>query len=76
MLTPPEAEVLALASELGKVSLTLRNQEDNEVDLERGFTNIKTLLEGDRVRVLQKKRFALIKMIRNASPEAARKNQP
>jgi len=28
------------------------------------------------VRVLQKKRFALIKMIRNASPEAARKNQP
>lgn len=76
MLTPAEAEVLALASELGKVSLTLRNQDDNEVDLERGFTNIKTLIEGDRVRVLQKKRFALIKMIRNASPEAPRKNQP
>lgn len=76
LLTAPEAEVLALASELGKVSLTLRNEDDNEVDLGRGFTNIKTLLEGDRVRVLQKKRFDLIKTIRGAPAEAGQKNRP
>lgn len=72
LLTAPEAEIAALASNLGKLTLTLRAQEDDDVELERdrGYTNIQSLIEGDRVKLLQKKRFAIVKMIRNASPEA------
>ncbi len=69
LLTSPEAEVLALAASLGKLRLTLRNEEDAEVDLERGFTNGRTLLDGRRQRVLERKRFELIKFIRTAPAE-------
>ncbi|MFT3710708.1 MAG: Flp pilus assembly protein CpaB [Archangium sp.] len=72
LLTAPEAEIVALAASIGKITLTLRAGDDDDVELEsnRGFTTIQTLLEGDRVKLLQKKRFAIIKSIRNNSPEA------
>jgi pilus assembly protein CpaB len=72
LLTAPEAEIVALAASLGKITLTLRAGDDDDVELEsnRGFTTIQTLIEGDRVKLLQKKRFAIIKMIRNNTPEA------
>lgn len=71
LLTAAEAEIVALSSNLGKITLTLRAEQDDDVELERdrGYTNINSLIEGDRVKLLQKKRFAIIKMIRNTSPE-------
>ncbi|MBL8910794.1 MAG: Flp pilus assembly protein CpaB [Archangium sp.] len=77
LLTAAEAEIVALSSNLGKITLTLRAEQDDDVDLERdrGYTNINSLIEGDRVKLLQKKRFAIIKMIRNVSPESV-KNKP
>lgn len=78
LLGPEEGEVLTLASALGRVTLTLRNEEDSEVDLERAFTNARTLIMGDRVRALQQKRFAIIKTIRSnaAEPGGARQRRP
>jgi pilus assembly protein CpaB len=68
LLTPEEAEVVALASSLGKLTLTLRNDDDDEVDLGRGFTNIQTLLDGKRAIALQQRRNIVVQSIR-ALPE-------
>jgi len=74
LLTPEEAEVLALASSLGKLTLTLRTDEDDEVDLERGFTNIQTLLDGKRTMALLKRRSDMVEVIR-AQPEGGPKKK-
>ncbi|MFO0593791.1 MAG: Flp pilus assembly protein CpaB [Myxococcaceae bacterium] len=74
LLTAPEAEVIALGSQLGRLTLSLRNEEDTEVDLTRAYTNINTLLSGEQVKVMQRKRFDVIKTIRNAPPAEEKKS--
>ncbi|MFT3713826.1 MAG: Flp pilus assembly protein CpaB [Archangium sp.] len=64
---PEEAEILALAEQLGTLTFTLRNDEDLDVIEERGRTAINTLLVGERTRVLQQKRFNTIQVIRGTS---------
>jgi pilus assembly protein CpaB len=71
LLTEPEAEMVALASTLGRITLTLRGADDDDVQLERerGFTTTQSLIDGDRRKLLSRKRGAIIKIIRNATPE-------
>ena len=68
MVLPEEAELLALAEELGSLTFTLRNEDDLDVLEERGRATINTLLSGERSRVLQQKRFNTIQVIRGATP--------
>jgi len=67
LLLPEEAEVLVLSSEMGGLTLSLRNEDDVDVIEERGRATINTLLSGERTRVLQAKRFNTISIIRGAS---------
>ena len=66
LLTPEEAEALTLARQLGRVKLTLRNEEDLEEDrnLRDAYTDSDTLLDGKRRDVVQKKRKLIIDVIR------------
>ncbi len=64
LVIPEEAEILVLASELGSLTMSLRNEEDVDVMDERGRATINTLLSGERTRVLHEKRKALIEYIR------------
>jgi pilus assembly protein CpaB len=67
LVIPEEAEILVLASELGGLTMSLRNEDDVDVLEERGRATINTLLSGERTRVLQSKRFNTIQVIRGAS---------
>ena len=65
-----------LASEMGGLTMSLRNEDDVDVIEERGRATINTLLSGERTRVLQQKRFNTIQVIRgsgesksNAAPQ-------
>lgn len=66
LVLPEEATELALASTLGKLTLTLRTEEDNELmdPVHREWTNISTLITGERTRKLHKRRAEIIKVIR------------
>jgi pilus assembly protein CpaB len=64
MLLPEEAEIAVLASKLGSLYLTLRNPEDISEPEERGRATITTLLTGERVKALQRKREQIIQVIR------------
>jgi pilus assembly protein CpaB len=64
LLLPEEAEILSLASELGGLTLTLRNPEDIDVQEERGRATINTLLTGERMKALQTLRYRTIQVIR------------
>jgi pilus assembly protein CpaB len=66
LVIPEEAEILVLASELGGLTMSLRNEDDVDVIEERGRATINTLLSGERTRVLQQKRFNTIQVIRGA----------
>jgi pilus assembly protein CpaB len=66
MVVPEEAEILVLASELGRLSLSLRNDEDPDMIEERGRATVQTLLTNERTRVLQEKRDKLIPIIRSS----------
>ena len=73
LMLPEEAEQLALAAKTGSLSLTLRNGNDLEVDLEprlltRCAADGCTLLDGERVKALSAKRLRTIQVIRNGSP--------
>ena len=68
MVLPEEAELLALAEELGSLTFTLRNEDDLDVLEERGRAPSNTQLSGERSRVLQQKRFNTIQVIRGATP--------
>ncbi len=68
LVIPEEAEILVLATELGGLTLSLRNEDDVDVLEERGRATINTLLSGERTRVLQSKRFNTISIIRGSSP--------
>src|SRR4051812_22756618 len=74
LVIPEEAEMLVLASELGALTLALRNEDDVDMLEERGRATIKTLLSGERTRVLQERRNQVIQVIRgsgtvNTSPD-------
>ena len=64
LLLPEEVEVLVLAKEIGSYRLTLRNDDDRDVRRDGLSSNSKTLLEGERVRLLQSKRLMTIQTIR------------
>jgi pilus assembly protein CpaB len=71
LVLPEEAEQLALASTLGKLTLTLRTEEDHGVmDPEhREWTNLTTLTTGERTRKLHQRRAEVIKAIRGDAPK-------
>jgi pilus assembly protein CpaB len=69
LVIPEEAEILVLASEMGGLTMTLRNEDDVDVLEERGRATVNTLLSGERTRVLQAKRFNTIQIIRGATDE-------
>lgn len=71
LVIPEEAEILVLAQELGALTMSLRNEEDIDVLEERGRATINTLLSGERTKVLQKKRFETIQVIRGATASEA-----
>lgn len=64
LVLPEEAEILVLAQELGTLYLSLRNAEDISIFEERARTTIETLLTGERVKKLQRKRYRTIQIIR------------
>ncbi len=66
LVIPEEAEILTLATDLGSLILSLRNEDDVDVLEERGRATINTLLSGERTRVLQQKRFSTIQVIRGS----------
>ncbi|MHB8419017.1 MAG: Flp pilus assembly protein CpaB [Myxococcales bacterium] len=59
LLLPEEAEILTLAREVGRISLTLRNEDDLETQGERLRTTPRTLLTQERTKVLEQKRVKL-----------------
>lgn len=67
LVLPEEAEILALAGDLGKLTLTLRNPEDLDIQEERGRATIQTLLTGERTKALEKIRISTIQVIRGMS---------
>ena len=69
LLLPEEVEALTLARQMGRVKLTLRNEEDVDVDRERLYTDSNTLLEGER-HELKKKRDQIIRVIRGPLNES------
>lgn len=64
LVLPEEAEIMVLAQELGNLYLALRNREDISIFEERARTTIETLLTGERVKELQKRRYKTIQIIR------------
>ena len=66
LLLPEEAEMVALANELGELQFTLRTEDDHEINTDHRGTSSKTLLEGERVRLLQVKRTAIISQVRSS----------
>ncbi|HLL54326.1 MAG TPA: Flp pilus assembly protein CpaB [Myxococcaceae bacterium] len=64
LVIPEEAEILVLAAELGGLVLSLRNEEDVDMQEERTRTTIHTLLSGERTKVLQEKRREIIQIIK------------
>jgi len=64
MVLPEEAEIIVLASQLGDLHLSLRNPEDIGGEEERARATIETLLTGERVKALKKKRERTFQIIR------------
>jgi pilus assembly protein CpaB len=71
LVLPEEAEFLLLAQETGSIYMTLRNSEDISIFEERARTTMETLLTGERVRELQKKRYQTIQVIRGIKGSGA-----
>jgi pilus assembly protein CpaB len=64
MVIPEEAEMVALAAELGSLTLTLRNEDDSSMMGERGRATIASLLSGQRAHFLEKQRRCVIERVR------------
>jgi pilus assembly protein CpaB len=64
LVLPEEAEILTLASELGSLTLVLRNDQDVDMLEERGRTTLQTLLSGERAKNLHLRRQQAIPIIR------------
>ena len=69
LVIPEEAEILVLASELGGLTLSLRNEDDVDLIEERGRATINSLLSGERQKALQIKHQRTIGIIRGNSSE-------
>ncbi|MFP2932648.1 Flp pilus assembly protein CpaB [Pyxidicoccus sp. 3LG] len=76
MVLPEEAEILVLATDLGELTLTLRNEDDVDLIEERGRATISTLLSGERTRVLEQKRREIIQIIKGGAEKAAGAGAP
>lgn len=61
---PEEAEMLAVAQELGTLTLLLRNPDDLDAQEKRTVVDEKTLFAGERASELQQKRYRTIQIIR------------
>ncbi len=72
LVLPEEAEIMVLAQEQGSLYLSLRNSEDISIFEERARTTIQTLITGERVRELQKRRYQTIQIIRGITSHKAR----
>ncbi len=68
LVLPEEAEILSLASELGTLTLALRNPEDMDMQEDRGRATINTLLTGERTQALERVRMNTIQVIRGITP--------
>lgn len=65
MVIPEEAEMLVLAQELGSLTMSLRNESDLDDGVTRaGKTTIATLLNGERLSLIEKERRERITVIR------------
>ena len=69
LVIPEEAEILVLASDLGSLTLALRNDEDMDLAEDKSHVTIHTLLSGERTRVLQEKRRDIITIIKGNTAE-------
>jgi len=67
LVLPEEAEILVLASELGSLTLSLRNDEDMDVQEDRTRATLHTLLSGERTKVLQERRQEIIQIIKGST---------
>ncbi|MBN2494444.1 MAG: von Willebrand factor type A domain-containing protein [Deltaproteobacteria bacterium] len=68
---PEEAELLFLASQTGSLHCALRNPDDIGSEEPRARATIETLLTGERVKALKKKRCATLQVIRGGPIAAA-----
>ncbi|MBX7097958.1 MAG: Flp pilus assembly protein CpaB [Myxococcaceae bacterium] len=71
LLLPEEVELVALAQEVGDLKLTLRHEDDTDLRQNGFFSTSDTLLDGRRVRLLERKRFETIQLIRGAQQQPA-----
>jgi pilus assembly protein CpaB len=67
LVLPEEAEILTLASEMGQLSMSLRNEEDLDIIANRNKgATVATLMSGQRMELLQRERQnVIIDIIRN-----------
>ena len=76
LLLPEEAELLSLASDLGTLTLTLRNPEEIEVQTDRGHSTIATLLTGVRIKELGRQRAKITDVLRGNKRSYEAADQP
>ena len=67
LVLPEEAEILTLAEGMGSLKFTLRNPEDIDIQEERGRATLTTLLTGERINTLLKKRINSIQVIKGTT---------
>lgn len=64
LLTAEEAELVTLARTVGPLSLTLRNQDDQEQFAQREYTDVDTLLDGNRRHLANQRQRALVDQVK------------
>src|SRR5439155_20575555 len=67
LVIPEEAEVLVLGSELGSLSMSLRNEDDLDVIDDRTHVTINTLLSGERAKAIRDKHLHTIDLIKGGT---------
>jgi pilus assembly protein CpaB len=70
LVLPEEAEIITLAEGMGSLRFTLRNPEDIDIQEERGRATMSTLLTGERINTLLKKRVQTIQVIKGTSEKS------
>lgn len=73
VLLPEEVEILTLAAEMGSITLALRNEDDLDVLVDRGRATARSLLQGERMHELERRRDA---MTRGRSLQRAQEPPP
>lgn len=64
LLTAEEAELITLARTVGPLALTLRNEDDKEQFAHDEYTDLNTLLDGDRRKVVNQRQRALVDQVK------------